>query len=218
MHLYTLFTCIDIVFIFCYIFKFLTVVRPCLGLFPFASTFLFFKFHLIVPMRRFGQYLNTIRFKCVFKYFVFIKYQRWAVCHWQIPVSLADCRLMETLKHWQIKRRRKRFSAVTRIVTGGQSVSPDGKSVTDGFPFRWRTDDWRKHWNTQKHWRNKRRLKLFSAGTRIVTKQEQYDTLHKFMCDRAASYVIWLISHQKPAGFVVKRCLSRALRFCGAVV
>ena len=49
--------------------------------------------------------------------------------------------------------------------------------VTDELPFFCRSDDWRKHCNSQKHWRNKRRRKRFSAVTRIVTKQEQDDTL-----------------------------------------
>ena len=123
-----------------------------------------------------------------------------SIRHWQTPVSLTNWRLTETLKHWQTKHRRKRFPVVARIISGeqsvstdGRSVSIDGRSVTDGLPFRRRKDDWRKHWNSQKHWWNKRQLKRFSAVTRIVTKQEQDDTLHKFLCDCAASYVIWLI-------------------------
>ena len=61
--------------------------------------------------------------------------------------------------------------------------------VTDRLSFRWRTDDWRKHLNSLKRWRNKRQRKRFSDFTRIVTKQKQDDTLHKFLCDRSASHV-----------------------------
>ena len=65
------------------------------------------------------------------------------------------------------------------------------QSVTDGLPFRWRADDWPKHWNSQKHWWNKRQRKRFSAITRIVTKQEQDDTIQTFLCGRAASAALF---------------------------
>ena len=84
-------------------------------------------------------------------------------------------------------------------------VSPSDRqkvrqSVTDVLPFRWRTDDWRKHWNSQKHWRNKSRQNRFSAVTQIVTKQEQDDTLHKFMCAQGVAVLRITYGHSMGVG------------------
>ena len=113
----------------------------------------------------------------------------WYAGDWQkvwitdgICTDVSDFRPSQNRQWWAVRQYRRKVS----------------QSVTDELPFRLRTDDWRKHWNSQKHWQNNRRQKRFSAVsrivTRIVTKPEQDNKLHKFLCDRTASYVIWLIS------------------------